>query len=84
MTRRGIVGFLRPAQARLAIGKCVSFKLYATWNSGGEIGPDIHMALPFKDQDAFDRVTVPPVGHDESPQRQLPMVFGRGCSRSLI
>jgi len=27
------------------------------------------MALPFKDQDAFDRVTVPPVNH-ESPQRQ--------------
>jgi hypothetical protein len=83
MTRRGIVGFLRPAQARLAIGKCVSFKLYATWNSGGEIGPGIHMALPFKDQDAFDRVTVPPVSH-ESPQRQARMVYGRRRSRSLI
>jgi hypothetical protein len=70
MTRRGIVGFLRPAQARLVIGRCVSLKLYATRNPGGEIGPGIHLALPFKDQDAFDRVTVPPVSHALSSGRQ--------------
>jgi len=61
MTRRGMVDFLRPAQARLPIRQSVSPKLYATKNPGGEIGPGIHKESLSKDHDAFDCTTVPPV-----------------------
>src|SRR5688500_2986182 len=59
--RRGIVDFLRPARARLVIGQSVSPKLYATRNPGGEIGPGIPKESPFRDHDAFECFTVPPV-----------------------
>jgi hypothetical protein len=48
----------------LRISWSVSGKLYATWNPGGEIDPGSHEATPFKDQDAFDRIIVPPVSQE--------------------
>src|SRR5688500_5914190 len=83
MTRRGIVDFLRPAQARLPIRQSVSPKLYATKNPGGEIGPGIRMECPSKDHDAFDRTPVPPPGL-AILDRLARMVFNRGRRGCLI
>src|SRR5215213_564053 len=81
MARRGIVDFLRPAQARLAIGQSVSPKLYATRNPGGEIGPSVPKESPFRNHDAFDRITVPPV-RCAFPGRltRMALVHRYGCS----
>src|SRR5215213_7486503 len=83
MARRGIVDFLRPAQARLAIGQSVSPKLYATRNPGGEIGPGIPKESPFRNHDAFDRITVPPVLF-AFPKRLTCMVLAGGPGRSSM
>src|SRR5215210_9080804 len=83
MARRGIVDFLQPARARLAIGQSVSPKLYATRNPGGEIGPGIPKETPSKDHDAFACTSVPLVSCS-FPKRLARMALVRGCGRSSM